>query len=92
MSRGYTSGGKRLSSMTHARRAHTCDLCGKVGHGNGAETAHGRAHVRRGEAVEMVREYAMVGVSPSRIFIPPGDAARMTDLLDRGFYLAEVTQ
>jgi hypothetical protein len=84
MSSRYTASGKRISSMTHAKRSHTCDLCGRVGFGNGAETAHGRSHVRRGEAVELVRHYAMVGVAPSRLFLPPEDP-RVTDALDRGY-------
>jgi hypothetical protein len=89
MSSRYTADGRRISSMTHARRSHTCELCGHVGFGNGAETAHGRAHVRRGEAVEMVREYAMVGIAPSRVFVAPTDTARVEDLRGRGF--AEAT-
>lgn len=80
----YTTNGKRISSMTHAKRSRTCDLCGHVGFGNGAETAHGRSHVRRGEAVELVRHYAMVGVAPSRLFLPPGDP-RIADARSRGY-------
>jgi hypothetical protein len=83
----YTADGRRRSSMTHASRRHTCELsgCDWTGFGNGAETSHGRAHVRRGEAVELVREYAMVGVAPSRAFLPPGDP-RIAEYLSRGFY------
>lgn len=87
MSRGYTSSGKRLSAMTHASRSHTCELCGHVGFGNGAESAHGRAHVRRGEAVELVREYEFVGMSPSRIFLAPDDP-RVEEFVARGFEVA----
>ena len=89
MSSRYTADGRRISSMTHAKRSHTCDLCGHVGFGNGSEASHGRAHVRRGEAVEMVREYAMVGVSPSRIFVDPADTTRLAELRQRGYYEEE---
>jgi hypothetical protein len=84
VSKGYTSDGRRISSMTHARRSHTCDLCGHVGWGNGSEAAHGRAHVRRGEAVELVKEYEYPGMAPSRVFLPPDDP-RVAEYLDRGF-------
>lgn len=42
MSRGYTNNGKRLSSMTHAKREHVC-TCGKSVHGNGGKSSHRRA-------------------------------------------------
>lgn len=86
MSSRYTADGRRRSSMTHAERSHTCDLpgCGQVGWGNGFNTSHGRAHVRRGEAVELVREYEFVGMSPSRRFLAPGDP-QIQELLARGF-------
>jgi hypothetical protein len=71
--------------MTHASRQHTCELCGQVGNGNGFRAAHGRAHVRRGEAVELVRHYGMVGVSPSRLFIDATDRVKIADLEARGF-------
>lgn len=84
MSRGYTSNGKRLSSMTHASRSHTCELCGHVGFGNGAEAAHGRAHVRRGEAVELRKVYATHPPMSNRVFLSPDDA-RISDWLSQGY-------
>lgn len=42
MSKGYTSDGKRRSSMTHARRKWTC-VCGKDCLGNGGKSSHQRA-------------------------------------------------
>ncbi len=32
--------------MTHARRVHTCDLCGKVTRGNGGHSSHMCKHIR----------------------------------------------
>lgn len=42
MSRGYTNNGKRISSMTHAKRTFTC-TCGKVVAGNGGKSSHRKA-------------------------------------------------
>lgn len=42
MSSRYTNNGKRLSSMVHAQRTHTC-TCGKVVTGNGGKSSHRRA-------------------------------------------------
>lgn len=42
MSSRYTADGKRRSSQTHAKRAHTCS-CGKVVYGNGGKSSHRRA-------------------------------------------------
>lgn len=72
--------------MTHASRGHTCSLCGRVVFGNGGETAHGRGHVRRGEAVELVKHYfgGYPPMSPVRVFLAPGDA-KIADFLGRGF-------
>jgi hypothetical protein len=69
--------------MTHANRSHTCELCGHVGWGNGAVAAHGRAHVRRGEAVELLKVYG--GGQSMRVFVPAGDAAVVDEWLGRGF-------
>lgn len=44
MSRQYTSDGKRISSMTHARRSWDCD-CGQRCWGNGGKASHVRACV-----------------------------------------------
>ena len=38
----YTANGKRISSMTHAKRSVTC-VCGKVCRGNGGWSSHRRA-------------------------------------------------
>lgn len=70
MSRGYTSDGRRLSSMTHATRGHTCPICGRIAYGNGGEVSHGRAHVRRGEAVELFKE---TEYTSNRVFLATGD-------------------
>lgn len=70
--------------MTHARRGHPCDLCGAVPHGNGGKVAHGRGHVRRGEAVELVRFYPYPGMSPSRVFLAVDDAGIPT-WIEQGF-------
>lgn len=39
----YTSNGKRLSSMTHARHPHYMS-CGRVVYGNGGYASHRKAH------------------------------------------------
>lgn len=74
--------------MTHATRGHACDLpaCDVVSFGNGGRVAHGRGHVRRGEAVELVKEYEFPGMSPSRLFLTPEDP-KVAELLRRGFEL-----
>lgn len=82
MSKAYTADGKRRSSMTHARRGHECSICGRTVFGNGGRVAHGRGHVRRGEAVELVKDYA--DQSPLRLFLPPGDK-RVAGMIAQGF-------
>lgn len=82
MSGAYTADGKRRSSMTHANRGHRCDICGRTVFGNGGRVAHGRGHVRRGEAVELVKDY--VEQSPLRFFLLPGDE-RVAKFLGDGF-------
>lgn len=86
MSRTHTADGRRLSSMTHARRGHTCDLpgCDRVSFGNGGQVSHGRGHVRKGEAVELVKYYEFPGMSPSRFFLAPADP-QVAEMLARGF-------
>ncbi|MDQ6949256.1 MAG: hypothetical protein M3256_24130, partial [Actinomycetota bacterium] len=42
MSGRYSASGKRISSMTHAKRSWTC-TCGKVVTGNGGKSSHRRA-------------------------------------------------
>lgn len=83
MSNAYTSSGKRRSSMTHATRGHKCDLCGRTVFGNGGKVAHGRGHVRRGEAVELVKHY--VDQSPSRVFFPPVEVERIERWITEGY-------
>jgi hypothetical protein len=67
----YDAAGKRNSSKVHARRSHSCEFCDETPRGNGGAVAHGRKHVRAGEAVEMVKWYSEL-TSPSRVFVPPG--------------------
>lgn len=88
MSRAYTADGRRRSSMTHARRGHECTLCGRVIFGNGGQVAHGRSHVRRGEAVEVVKHYPVYPPMVSRLFLAPDDA-KVTQFLNDGFTVAD---
>lgn len=87
MSRGYSSSGKRLSAMTHASRGHECGLCGRVVFGNGGRVSHGRGHVRRGEAVELVKHYGHP-VGTSRVFLAPDDE-RVAWFIDQVGFEAE---
>jgi len=48
----------RSKASVHARRVKACTICGRPQHGNGGAVSHGRGHVRRGEAVELVWERA----------------------------------
>lgn len=57
----------------------------RVVFGNGGEVAHGRAHVRRGEAVELLKRYASYPPMSDRIFLAPGDADRISYFIGRGF-------
>lgn len=86
MSSRYTADGRRRSSMTHAKIGHKCELpgCDFVAFGNGGVVSHGRGHVRRGEAVELVKHYEYGGMSPSRVFLAPGDP-QVAVLRGRGF-------
>ena len=59
MSRTHTADGRRRSSMTHARRKHTCDLCGKVTHGNGGHTSHMCKHIREAGLDHMDYPYVL---------------------------------
>lgn len=83
MSSRYTADGRRRSSMTHATQGHDCDLCGRRVFGNGGRVSHGRGHVRRGEAVELVKEHEWP-MSPTRVFLAPDDS-RIDYFLSRGF-------
>lgn len=82
MSNAYTSDGRRRSSMTHAKRGHQCAICPQYVFGNGGEVSHGRAHVRRGEAVELVKHYGY-DMSPWRAFLLPDDP-RIEEFILRG--------
>lgn len=84
----YTSDGRRISSMTHAKRGHECDLCGKTVYGNGGKVAHGRGHVKRGEAVELFKQYEF-GSSTREFFAP--DNPMVADWLARGFEIVSLT-
>lgn len=57
--------------MVHATRGHQCEFCPKVSFGNGGKVAHGRAHVRRGEAVELVKYFD--AETTGRVFFAPDD-------------------
>ena len=84
MSKAHLSDGRRRSSMTHARRGHQCGLCERVSFGNGGQVAHGRSHVRRGEAVELLKEYPTYPPISSRLFLAPDDE-RVAKYLTDGF-------
>lgn len=58
--------------MTHAKRGEQCPLCPSYVFGNGGKVSHGRAHVRRGEAVELFKDYGVGGVT-GRYFFAPDD-------------------
>lgn len=88
MSAAYTADGRRRSSMTHARRGHTCGLCSKVVFGNGGKVAHGRSHVKRGEAVELLKEYATYPPMSTREFFAPDDPI-IARWLEDGFRVVE---
>jgi len=74
--------------MTHAQHGHECKFCDRVSFGNGGAVAHARSHVRRGEAVELVKHYATDPPMSSRLFFIPGDAAIQTQI-ERGFSVVE---
>lgn len=84
MGEAYTSDGKRKSSMTHARRGHKCSFCDRTVFGNGGQVSHARSHVKRGEAVELVKDYAIYPPMTSRIFLAPDDPA-IERMLSNGF-------
>ena len=86
MSSAYTADGRRRSSMTHASRGDECSLCGKVVFGNGGKVAHGRSHVKRGEAVELLKEYRGYPPLSTREFFAPDDPIVEKWLAD-GFHI-----
>lgn len=83
MSSRYTADGRRISSMTHARRGHACAFCDKVAYGNGGQVSHARSHVRRGDALELVKR----GIPDRRTFLAPDDE-RLSWWTDRGYKVA----
>lgn len=85
MSRTHTSDGKRRSSQTHARRGHPCQFCDYIAYGNGGKVSHARAHVRRGEAVELVKEYVTWPPMTSRSFLPATDFDLIAEFESRGY-------
>ena len=85
MGTAYTADGRRRSSMTHARRGHECNLCGRVVFGNGGQVAHGRGHVRRGEAVELLKEYSAYPPISSRLFLADDDTERIRSFIAKGY-------
>lgn len=87
MSSRYTGDGRRKSSMTHAKRGHTCDFCGRVVFGNGGEVSHARAHVKRGEAVELTKP-RVYDYGISRIFLAADDTERIQRFLADGYGVA----
>lgn len=84
MSSRYTADGKRRSSQTHARRSHPCSLCDASPSGNGGVVAHGRGHVRRGEAVELVKHFGTYPPMSNRVFLAVDDPG-IPDWLARGY-------
>ena len=88
MSSAYTADGRRRSSMTHARRGHPCDLCDKTVFGNGGKVSHGRSHVRRGEAIELLKEYPTWPPMSTREFFAPDDP-KVAQWLADGFRIVE---
>jgi hypothetical protein len=62
--------------MTHASRGHDCGFCDRRVYGNGGQVAHGRMHVRRGHAVEVVKHYATYPPVRSRFFVAPDEVPK----------------
>jgi hypothetical protein len=90
MSKAYTGNGKRRSSMTHAKRGHRCEFCGKVSFGNGGKVSHARHHVRHNEAIELVKYHATYPPMTSRLFLAPDDP-NIARLLKEGFVSIHTT-
>lgn len=77
VTRRYTSDGRRISSMTHARRGHECEFCSKLVYGNGGKVSHARSHVRRGEVVELVKHFPTYPPMSNRVFVDAKDSERI---------------
>lgn len=71
--------------MVHATRGHACEFCDFTAYGNGGHVAHQRAHVRRGETVELVKDYATYPPMSSRRFVPAADKGTIDRLLGEGY-------
>lgn len=85
---GSISEARRGAARAHARRGHECSLCGRIVFGNGGQVSHGRAHVRRGEAVELEKYYGLGSVGQYvRAFLPVADTDRIAGFLERGYQL-----
>lgn len=84
MGGAYTADGRRRSSMTHAHRGHPCSVCGRIVFGNGGQVSHGRGHVRRGEAIELVKHYPVYPPMTTRLFLAIDDE-RVRRFLGEGF-------
>jgi len=54
MSKGYTSNGKRIASMGHARHAWVCRQCRRLIRGNGGKSSHRAWHEKRGDRAHLV--------------------------------------
>lgn len=63
----YTANGKRKSSMTHARRTHTC-VCGRECRGNGGWSSHKKAcaQYQEARAVLLSQRVKDVDLAPNR--------------------------
>ena len=85
MSSRYTADGRRKSSMTHASRGHRCEFCDRVSYGNGGQVSHGRWHVNRGHAVELVKLFATYPPTSNRLFIGADDTERIAEYEAKGY-------
>lgn len=74
----------------YAERGLPCELCGAVVFGADGQLAHGRAHVRAGAAVELVRRYPTTPPLSARLFLPVGHAS-VPGLLADGYAVHALT-
>lgn len=89
MSGGIVSDARRRAARVHAGRSEECGFCGRRVFGNGGKVAHARSHVRRGEAVELVRFFDLV-TGTGRIFLRTDDAERIERFIASGYSIAGV--